>query len=414
MKLPKSYRVGFAVVGLLLIVLALAFAQTQESVSVDYGSTKSVTLELNAGDTAMLEVTVRDIPEANVATLYVETHGDAKDRVFCGPSPKEVDNDTETFTCVVTPGDAFEGEVRFVALDANSNILSNNTTVELTVTYEELWYSTKAVARVNSTVSVGGHTVVVKNASFLYANLLVDNSLVTAFVNDETEVTKDFRVVFKGYDPDTKEVFLEFRATRPVTASVATPEYYLAAPRDVYLDDKNTATVDVYTNCSAVEYRLKGSEDWTKVTVEDKHASISIDTNVDRVYVRCADDDSITATVYVHTPLVIKVTPDENEFVAWCKDHDYIPKDQCPKTDCTSYCAANGWVKPPAGQTCQFVPVGSSQSGDNNRLLIGIAILVALAVLAYLYKQGKISFPSKKKEDVLEQPRPLEEAHDIQ
>ena len=399
--------------GMLLLALLLIPALTSAaSVTIDFGETKSYSLELNQGEVAQLTVTIASIPEANVSQLYVTYDSSTRDRVYCAPSPKTVNNDIEDFTCIVTPGDAFDGYVTFVALDKNGDLFSDNTKLHLTVSYKEQWFSTKTVAKVGSTINVGGYSITVKKASFIYATLLIDNSPVTVFVNDETKLVDDLYVTYKGFDPDTKEVFFEFRSHTPITASVQEVEYYLVAPRVVY-SDGNEWTIDIYTNCSSVEYRLKGSDTWAQApSPSGHHITLTIEENVDRVYLRCSDDDTLTQPVYLKRPKVIVQELNEDQIREKCTALGFITKDQCPKQDCAQYCISNGFVKPPAGYECKFVKPGSE---TNYTLLIGFLVLVVLAVLYYLYRKGKIQLPVRKKESVdFTEERPIEPAQDIE
>lgn len=410
-----NYRWLVGMLGALLLIAAFAMAATpSKSVSVQYGTTVNYSLDLNKGDTAFLSVTLTGI-DHNASTIYVRADPSISDRVFCAPSPSNVSSTyTANFTCVVTPGGALDGYITFVALDANNNVLSSNTRVHLVVTYAEQWFTTKAVAKVHSTINVGGHAVVVKNASFLYATLSVDNSVYTVFINDESSIADNLYAIYKGYDPDTHEVFIEFKSHQPISASVVQKSYYLAAPHYVYPSDDNHIIFDVTTNCSAVKYRYTTTSDWQTMSVSDNRAHFDIDANVSHIYLQCSDDDSVKSVVYVKQPPVIKVAPDENTFRSWCTSHNYITKDQCPKTDCSSYCAANGWVRPPAGETCQFVPVGSNNNSSSSRLFWGLVILLILGGLYYMYHKGMIKPPSHKESDEVEQAMPIEEANDIQ
>ncbi len=404
-------RIHFVLLGIVLVLLAAFVFSAEQSVSVAYGSERSVLLELNRGDVAYLAVTVTSIPDANVATMFVSPDAPLSDRVFCAPSPKGIVATSADFTCVITPGDPVEGYVTFVALDENGNVLSTSTRLHLTVTYKDVWFSAKAVAKIGSTISVGGHTVEVKKASFIYATLSVDGSPFTVFVNDETSVASDLKVVYKGYDPDAREVFFEFRSTRPITASVSTPSYYLVVPSTVYLGEGNTAEVDVYTSCSAVEYRRKGSQDWMEVSVSDGRATISVDANVDRIYVRCIDDPELSRAVHIKPPVVIEKTVELNDeqLSARCLDLGFIRESQCPKQDCDAYCVSQGFVKPPAGYECRFVKPGSEVDW---RVVAGIVILIVIGALAYLQRTGRIRLSQKAEGFTTE--KKAEPAHDVE
>lgn len=410
----RKLRLWLLVVGILLLVLAFAFAEVQDFVDVEFGQEESYSVELNAGVTFLLEVELFNVPEDDLNTILVTYDSRARDRVFCAPSPVAADDDDVTFTCVIPPGDAFEGSIEFIAVDVNGDEV-RGTELHLSVSYAEQWFDAKTVAKVGSSVSVGGYSVTIRSASFLYAVFIVGDSPVTAFVNEETKLADDLYVTFRGYDPDTREVFLVFRSHRPLAVSVQRVDYYLVAPRKVFYSEDNTAAIDVVTNCSLVEYRLKGSDEWREVSVSDGVATVVVEGNVSRVYFRCSDDESVASSVYLEQPPVVEAWPDENVFASWCASHGYIKQSECPKTDCSSYCAAHGWVKPPAGYTCEFVKLGGEKEEGVSSIFFGVLVLVVLAGLVYLYRTGRIKPPSlSRKKDILDVKKPVEEAGDIQ
>lgn len=402
------YRNG--VIALLFMALvsgAFAVDVAYESDDTDYA------IELNTGVTHLVSVIVEDLPDDDLNKIYVEYDSRTRDRVFCAPSPQDVSDDDVLFTCVITPGESFKGRITFVTEDVNGD-LDRSTKLGFNITYREQWFTSKAVAKVGSTITVGGYPLTVKSASFLRANLTVDGEPFTALIGDETKLTEDLYITYRGYDPDTKEVLFIFQSKSPVSTAVQQKDYYLAVPRNEYFTEDNVVTIKAYTNCSAVEYRILGNNEWEEVEVRDGFAEIQVSDVVDRVYVRCADDTSISSNVYLHMPPVVEKELDDSELEGWCTSNNYILRRDCPNTDCASYCAANGWVRPPSGYECSFVKVGTDSEGDGSQLFFGVLLLVALIGVAYLIRTGRIKLPTRssgRKFEELE--KPVEEASDI-
>ena len=390
-------RSALLVLALLLFVGSVFAA----SVSIPYGGRKDLSLELNRDTTELLTVTITDIPDSNVSYITVHPSYDLRGRVFCAPSPAKVESSSQDFTCVVVPGDAINGDVYFSAFDVN-DVHLKDTVLHLDVKYREVWYTGKALARVGSTITVGSYNIEVKKASFLYVLLSVGNSPVTAFINDETKIADDLYVTYKGFDPDTKEVFLEFRASFPVSVSVQEKQYYLVAPKVIYGED-NTYEIPVITNCSGVQYRLKGSDEWLDASLED--GKLVLETNSDRVYLRCKDDDSVSTAVYLKPALVI-VKKEEVNASDFCPAHGYVEKSTCELSPerkrevCAAWAAANNYVQvPPGYEICK------RSSGPSGMVWVVLGVL-ALLGLVWAFRTGKIRIPRRPSS---EPPAPIEE-----
>ena len=397
----------------LFAVLVPVFAA---GVTIPYGSSKSLTLELNKGEVYMLGVTITDL-DKNVSYLTAVSRSGAEDRVYCAPSPNKVSGDSVEFTCVIVPGDAFDGKVVFSAFDVNDHPLKD-TVLDLSVAYAEQWYSAKTIARVGSTISVGPYNVLIKKASFLYALLVVDNQPVTAFVNEETKINDNLKVVYKGFDPDTHEVFLEFESTMPISLSVQEKQYYVLVPKVVYSEGNNHYEIPVQTNCSAIEYRIKGSDEWKTVEVTEDFEGLSLDTNADRVYIRCVDDPEKSMVVYLKRAKVI-VKEKEVNASEFCPLHGYVEKSKCEISPerkaevCSLWASANGYRKVPPGYICK-----PPERGVNSSAVVLLIVLLALAVGAYYYKKrGGLSIGISRREqppEEVSQKTPFEEAGDIE
>ncbi len=401
---------------LALALFALVFPVFAAGVTISYGSTKNYSLELNEGQVYMLGVTITDLNK-NVSYLTAISRSGAEDRVYCAPSPNKVSGDSADFTCVIVPGDAFTGEVVFSAFDVNDHPLKD-TVLDLTATYAERWYTAKTIARVGSTVSVGPYNVLIKKASFLYVLLVVDNQPVTAFVNEETRINDNLKVIYKGFDPDTHEVFLEFESTMPISLSVQEKQYYIVVPKVVYSEGNNHYEIPVQTNCSAIEYRIKGSDEWKTVEVTEDFEGLTLDTNADRVYVRCVDDPEKSTAVYLKRAKVIVKEKEVNASV-FCPAHGYVEKSKCELSPerkaevCSLWASANGYRKIPPGYICK-----PSEQGPSVSAIILLLVILALAAVAYYYKKRGgfgISIPSREpsREDVTRK-TPFEEAGDVE
>ena len=354
-----------------LLLLPLAFAGY--TVSVPYGGSASFSAELNAGTTEFLTVTVTDIPDA-VSRMYV-TYAGVEDHVFCAPSPADVSGSSVDFTCVLLSDDSYSGTLRFVALDENGSVLSDSTTLNLSVVVSERWYRTPVLATVGGRVSVGAHAVVVKSASLIAATLLYDGTPITTIVGEETALSDDVKVVFRAYDPDSRQVLLVFYTKTPMSVLAARKEYYLAAPEHLYSVDGHVKLI-VATNCS-LKYRLRTTDEWQSVP-ED----LVIDLNKGYVYLQCSENPDLTATISVD-PAPVRVVTKKEPDPDYCRSH--------ASEFCGSYCASAGYVKPPAGYKCEFVPVTSAPAGNINWPAVGL-LLAVVAVLALLvaYKKGWI------------------------
>lgn len=391
-----------------LIVLALVFAA---DVSVTYGGNDNVKLELNKGVVEQLTISIKDIPDENVSYIVFTPSSAISDRVYCAPSPLKVSGSTGEFTCVVVPGDAVEGMLVFTAYDANDQQLKE-TTVSISVSYRDVWHEARAVAKVGSKISLGPYTLTVKKASFLYALLVFNDTPVTAFINDETKVSDSLYVTYKGYDPDTHEVFFTFRSTYPISVSVEEKQDYLVAPRYVYPYDDNAYHIPIYTTCNKLEYRLLGSNEWHLAELDNNE--LTIETNVARVYIRCSGNKDLSAVIHLKKPPVKEVRTEVNA-AEFCSSHGYVLESNCTIPEdkkaliCATWATAHGYTKQPPKRP-------SSDHGSLN--VLPLLVLVALAALLYyLHKNGKLKFPSLPKKSASTSPvskeKPVEEAHEV-
>jgi len=374
----------------LLVLLLVSGTASALSVSVEYGRTESVDLEL--ADSVPLVIGIEDIP-AHVHRVFVDVSSDLMEKVYCAPGVREEEENRSwdaDFVCVVFPG-SYSGRLVFrpadIDVDEDGEYLAEreDTVVKLSVRQKDVWYTYYGSTNRGGSITVGPYRVSVEDVEPVSAEVTVLKGETPVwgglvFIGQEVNVSDDFVFTFNGYSERRGVAFFTFRTKFVAAVSSSIEEYYLAVPSPVYAGEQNTASVPIATNCE--EVLVCADSNCTSYRVDDGFVYASLSPG--KYTVRCADAD-VSAGLEVLPPAVVvrEVEKDVNPSAVCPSWFRNLPA-PTQRSYCSSVCAL-------AGPSSPQVPPGDG-SGDLGKWAL---LALVLAVVGYFvwkkYREGGLS-----------------------
>jgi len=351
-----------------LLVLASAFA-----LSLDYGSSDSVSYELN--DSLAVTIRVNDVP-AHVHGVYVRLSDGLEGHVYCAPGmDTEDDNVTwdAEFTCILLPG-SYSGTLYFkpTNIDENYESRADTTKLDVSVSLKEVWYTAYGATGVGGTLTAGEYKIEVDDAETVTAEVTVYKGTAPVwagmvFIGQELEISDTFHIVYNGYSEKKGLAFFTIKSRTPIAVSSSQEQLYLAVPSLVYMDESNRARLDIVTNCSQVRVCVD-SNCFTRDVPDTHVVSVTLSRAGDYT-VSCVGAD-LEKTVSVSAPIVVTKTVTEEV-----------------KQDPNQVCPAWFYNLPAdrKASMCGAVPTRPSYQSSQGPNWYAIGLILALVVGYFVY-----------------------------